>query len=141
MPSYYLAGNMDERVCTGNNHTALVPFWWENTVGSPYVPIHRDDFPEAETLHTKFSSDAQRIVHNSSAPSLVMYGDSITFYFEKTQVFQEYFGTHSFAFGIRGDMTQHLLWRLQNGECPSKNKRFAPKVAAVMIGTNNLAYR
>lgn len=38
--------------------------------------------------------------------------------------------------GISGDQTQHVLWRLQHGEM-GRNK---PKVAVVMIGTNNLAY-
>lgn len=37
-------------------------------------------------------------------------------------------------FGIGGDRTQHVLWRLDNGELPAA---LHPKVAVVMIGTNN----
>jgi len=37
-------------------------------------------------------------------------------------------------FGIGGDQTQHLLWRLQNGELDG----IKPKLAVLMIGTNNL---
>jgi lysophospholipase L1-like esterase len=36
-------------------------------------------------------------------------------------------------FGIGGDRTQHVLWRIQNGEL----KGIEPKVAVLMIGTNN----
>jgi lysophospholipase L1-like esterase len=36
-------------------------------------------------------------------------------------------------FGIGGDRTQHVLWRITNGELDGIN----PKVAMLMIGTNN----
>lgn len=34
-----------------------------------------------------------------------------------------------------GDQTAHLIWRLENGEMPQKNK---PKVVVLLIGTNDL---
>ena len=39
-------------------------------------------------------------------------------------------------FGISGDRTQHVLWRLQNGELEGIN----PKAIVLMIGTNNTGF-
>lgn len=49
-------------------------------------------------------------------------------------VFDKYFGSMKVAnFGIAGDTTQGVLWRLQNGE----GQGFQPKAVMLMIGTNN----
>ena len=39
-------------------------------------------------------------------------------------------------FGVSGDRTQHLLWRLQNGEIGN----LRPKAIVLMIGTNNTGF-
>ncbi|MBN2021871.1 MAG: DUF1080 domain-containing protein [Pirellulales bacterium] len=67
---------------------------------------------------------------------LVMIGDSITQGWEGPgkNVFNEFYGGRNAAnLGIGGDRTQHVLWRLQNGNLDG----IAPKLAVLMIGTNN----
>ena len=50
------------------------------------------------------------------------------------RVFSKYFGDLKVAnFGISGDTTQGVLWRLQNGE----SKGHKPKAVLLMLGTNN----
>ncbi len=50
------------------------------------------------------------------------------------QVFEKYFGAMKVAnFGIAGDTTQGVLWRLQHGE----GEGYSPKAIMLMIGTNN----
>jgi lysophospholipase L1-like esterase len=67
-------------------------------------------------------------------------GDSITQGWEgagKDVWAREFSGMKVGNFGIGGDQTRHVLWRLQNGELlPTQ-----PKVAVIMIGTNNTAAR
>jgi lysophospholipase L1-like esterase len=49
-------------------------------------------------------------------------------------VFEQHFGSMKVAnFGIAGDTTQGVLWRLQNGE----GQGYQPKAVMLMIGTNN----
>ncbi len=49
-------------------------------------------------------------------------------------VYEKYFGPMKVAnFGIAGDTTQGVLWRLQNGE----GQGIKPKAVMLMIGTNN----
>ena len=67
---------------------------------------------------------------------LIFVGDSITQGWEGAgkQVWEEFYGKRNAVnLGIGGDRTQHVLWRLDNGNVDG----ISPKVAVVMIGTNN----
>ncbi len=69
---------------------------------------------------------------------LVFLGDSITAGWAGNgkEVWAKAFGGYTPAnFGIGGDRTQHVLWRIQNGELDGGIK---PKAAVLMIGTNNV---
>ena len=67
---------------------------------------------------------------------LLFLGDSITQGWERggKEAWEKYFGHRKpMNAGISGDRTQHILWRLDNGNI----KGITPKVAVLMIGTNN----
>ncbi len=67
---------------------------------------------------------------------LLFIGDSITHGWERNgkKVWEQYYGKRNAVnLGIGGDRTQHVLWRLDNGNVEG----ISPKVAVVMIGTNN----
>ncbi len=49
---------------------------------------------------------------------------------------REFAPLHAANFGISGDRTQHLLWRLENGELDG----IQPKAIVLMIGTNNTGF-
>ncbi len=66
----------------------------------------------------------------------VFIGDSITSGWESrgTKVWEKFYGKRNAVnLGIGGDLTQHVIWRLDNGNV----KGISPKAAVVMIGTNN----
>ena len=72
---------------------------------------------------------------------VLFMGDSITDFWRNTEgafagkpILDKYFGHLKVAnFGIAGDTTQGVLYRLQNGE----GQGFSPKAVMLMIGTNN----
>lgn len=71
---------------------------------------------------------------------LLWVGDSITDWWARQglTVWNEYFASLRPAnFGIAGDRTQGVLWRMQNGELEG----FQAKVIVLMLGTNNLSGR
>jgi lysophospholipase L1-like esterase len=83
----------------------------------------------AELLNT-------RVKENQDA-ELLFIGDSITQGWEgkgAEDVWKKFYGNRKAVnIGIGGDRTQHVLYRLQNGNLEG----IKPKAAVVMIGTNN----
>jgi beta-glucosidase len=81
-------------------------------------------------LHETFLARAK------SGPIGVLFiGDSITEGWNGApHIWARYFGKYDpVNFGISGDQTQHVIWRIENGELEG----IRPKVVVVMIGTNN----
>jgi lysophospholipase L1-like esterase len=82
-------------------------------------------------MHEEFVERAKR-----GDVDLLFLGDSITQGWNRQkEIFDEHFGKYKPAnFGISGDRTQHVLWRIENGELEPPMK---PKLIVLMIGTNN----
>ena len=83
-------------------------------------------------VHAKFLKRIQ----DDNKIQLLFIGDSITAgWINAPDVWKEYYGQYDPAnFGDGGDYTQHLLWRIDNGELEGIN----PKVVVLLIGINNL---
>jgi len=68
---------------------------------------------------------------------MIFIGDSITHMWTSPgdKVWAHYYGNRrALNFGAGGDKTQNVLWRLENWTV----RGFRPKVAVVLIGTNNI---
>ena len=80
-------------------------------------------------LHEKFLAEAKQ-----GKIDLLFLGDSITQGWHDNAVWKRFYGPrHAANFGIGGDRTEHVLWRLQHGEVDGIH----PRVVVLMIGTNN----
>ncbi|XP_048837044.1 platelet-activating factor acetylhydrolase IB subunit beta [Brienomyrus brachyistius] len=67
-------------------------------------------------------------------PDVLFVGDSMVQLMQQYEVWRELFSPlHALNFGVAGDTTCNVLWRLQNGEL----QNIRPKVVVVWVGTNN----
>ncbi len=88
-------------------------------------------------VHPGFAASHDRFVKlaQEGKAQLVFLGDSITAGWGRHDgIWNEAFGKYTpVNFGIGGDRTQHVLWRIENGEL----EVIKPKAVVLMIGTNN----
>ncbi|MDR2210872.1 MAG: GDSL-type esterase/lipase family protein [Spirochaetaceae bacterium] len=104
----------------------------------PEVPLNDPAIvPAGRTLKwwvDRHNSRASTVVENQK---IVFIGDSITQGWERTRAWEELnqrFNRRITNLGFTADQTQHVLWRLENGEFPAG---INPEYVALMIGTNN----
>ena len=77
---------------------------------------------------------------SSGSHDLLFIGDSITQGWEGPgkETWQKFYGNRkALNLGISGDRTEHVIWRLNNGNLKQQKNA---KVAVVMIGTNNTGH-
>lgn len=76
-------------------------------------------------------------IADAGEAELVFVGDSIIQGWSEQETWEDNFGRyHTANFGIGGDKTQNLLWRLENGAIGN----LRPKVVVLLIGTNNFGH-
>lgn len=101
-------------------------------------PVHRLEEGSSRWWAKRHQEKLARIRQGDI--DLLMIGDSITHSWELSgkPVFDRYYSHRKPAnIGYSGDRTEHVIWRLQNGEVDG----IAPKLAVLMIGTNNTGHR
>jgi len=102
------------------------------TVGAPKVDKDGAPVKGFMDAHQKFVEQAKK-----GGIDVLFLGDSITAGWAgngKEEWAKRYAPMKAANFGIGGDRTQHVLWRIENGELDGAIK---PKVIVLMIGTNN----
>ena len=98
---------------------------------SAVTPVPRPD----QGSRTRAELLNKRVKENQDA-QILFIGDSITQGWEGSgkQVWEQHYANRkAINLGVGGDRTQHVLYRLQNGNLEG----IKPKAAVVMIGTNN----
>lgn len=100
-----------------------------SALSTPWIPESRDAYwvRRHESLVNQTHQHAQDV-------KAVFLGDSITegWAGNGKQVWQQHYQPrHAYNYGIGGDRTEHVLWRLEHGEF----EKVSPKVVVLMIGT------
>jgi lysophospholipase L1-like esterase len=97
-------------------------------------PDHRDYTPGWTARHESFNAIAAK-----GDVDLVFLGDSITHGWERqgAETWKTYYGQRKAAnFGIDGDQTQHVIWRIDHGNFAG----IKPRLIVIMLGTNNAGH-
>jgi lysophospholipase L1-like esterase len=109
----------------------LLPAFAQDEKPNPAVKKLNRDIPR----HKQF---LERIEKSKGEGDVIFLGDSITQGWEgknNAKIWEESFGAFKpVNLGIGGDQTGHVLWRITDGK---ELEHLDPKVAVIMIGTNN----
>uniref|UniRef100_V9LAH1 1-alkyl-2-acetylglycerophosphocholine esterase n=1 Tax=Callorhinchus milii TaxID=7868 RepID=V9LAH1_CALMI len=96
-------------------------------IAEPVLDVQGDD--RWMSLHNRYVADTK-----DKEPDVLFVGDSLVQLLHQFEIWRELFSPlHALNFGVGGDTTQHVIWRLQNGEL----ENISPKVIVVWVGTNN----
>ena len=122
--------------------SVTVPVVWAQQAAAefPATQPKAQDADWTKDWWAKRHEEKKKEAKKADRIDLLMIGDSITHSWEGPgkAVFDEYYGArHALNLGFSGDRTEHVLWRLADGAVEG----LSPKLAVVMIGTNNTGHR
>jgi len=103
-------------------------------MNSAVVPTTRGEISSWKTRHLAMNERAKQ-----GNVDLAFIGDSITEGWEGAgkEIWEKFYGSRkTINLGIGGDRTEHVIWRLTHGNLNG----IKPKVAVLMIGTNNTGH-
>ena len=105
------------------------------------APLHAEEHVNSAAVPTNRGTDEYHQALNARAAEgdidLLFVGDSITMAWRSDGrgIWDERYAPLKAAnFGLGGDKTEHVLWRLQNGNLEG----IKPKVVVLLVGTNNV---
>lgn len=107
----------------------------KENVPTTCIPVSRENQAWWKTRNASFNIIAQS--ERAKATKIVFLGDSITHNWEipGREFWEKYFAPlDAVNFGISGDKTENILWRIRSGNFSGKMN---PKLIVLMIGTNN----
>ncbi len=95
------------------------------------------ELPNSDDWKARVQALTQKLAANTDqTPDIVFLGDSITEIWDPI-LYRHFFGSYtSLNLGISSDLTQTMLWRLDNGQWG----QLRPRLAVLLIGTNNLTF-
>lgn len=101
---------------------------YSQTTNTAAVPAPQNSWMERHELICKLA--------DAGVGDVVFLGDSITARWAAEPLFNKEYGKYKAQnFGIGGDRTENVLWRMQHGALSN----IRPKVIVLLIGTNNLS--
>lgn len=122
-------------------HPSLVCLLLSSVIAFAEAPVN---YAVKPVLHpgTEKRHDSFNEISKKGEAELVFLGDSITHGWENPgrgkEVWDKVWAPLKAAnFGIGGDRTEHVLWRLENGNFDG----LKPKLIVLMIGTNNTGHQ
>ena len=125
----------EKTVGGGDDDTNEIPIPFVSPDDSATVPTNRLSEAEWSTRHSQKSTNP---VYNQK---IIFIGDSITQQWETSgrgltqwNELNVKYDNKLTNLGFSADQTQHVIWRLQNGEFP---EGINPEYVVLMIGTNN----